>query len=655
MCGIAGKLTFDGAPVQPGQIKRMVACLAHRGPDETGVYQADSIGLGHARLSIIDLQGGAQPMSSTDGLLRITFNGEIFNYVELREELTARGHRFATRSDTEVILEAYREYGEECVHHFNGQWAFALWDSSERKLFLSRDRAGIAPLFYTRTRTGFLFASEIKALLASGEVDPELDLDCLDQIFTFWVPLPPTTAFKGIQQLPPAHCLTVKDGLVRVSRYWDITYDPRATATQKEDQLAEQLLALLQDATRIRLRSDVPVGAYLSGGMDSTITAALAKQFIGEGLQTFSVAFEDTTYDESPYQREASAALQTQHRTIKCSESDIADAFPRVIEHAEQPIPRTAPAPLYLLSKLVHESGFKVVLTGEGADEVLGGYDIYKETKIREFWASRPNSQWRPLLLRRLYPYMPEIQRQPTAYLKSFFKVSSADVESPFFSHLPRWQLTARLKTFLSREVKAALTDHDPLQALERSLPPDYRRWNRFTQAEYLEFQYLLPGYILSSQGERMAMAHSIEGRYPFLDHRVIEFSAGLHPNVKMKVLDQKHLLKRACRGLIPKSILGRPKQPYRAPDGRCFFHPAAPAYPKELLAPDCIARHGVFDTAAVSALVNKFTRGQAIGTKDNMALVGILSTQLLLEHFSVHRPGGSSDWISQEKYAATL
>ena len=306
-----------------------------------------------------------------------------------------------------MILHLYQEHGEECVQRLNGQWAFAIWDAPRRKLFLSRDRLGVRPLFYTQTRDSFMFASEVKALLVHPEVKAELDLHSLDQIFTFWVTIPPRTAFKDIWQLSPGHSLVVQNGDVRIWRYWNLEYSPQtelSSATQAK--LAQDLLDLLLDATRIRLRSDVPVGTYLSGGIDSTVISALTHLLIGDQLRTFSVSFADAAFDESVYQQEAIKFLHTQHTDVCCSYADIAEVFPKVIWHTEQPILRTAPAPLYLLSRLVQENGYKVVLTGEGADEILGGYDIFKEAKIRRFWEQNPESCWRPLLLKRLYPYM---------------------------------------------------------------------------------------------------------------------------------------------------------------------------------------------------------------------------------------------------------
>jgi asparagine synthase (glutamine-hydrolysing) len=636
MCGIAGMMKFDSGQANAELLGKMIATLRHRGPDAKGIHVSGIAGLAHARLSIIDLQSGQQPMATADGRLRITFNGEIFNYIELREQLICKGHEFATRSDTEVILHAYREYGEDCVNHFNGQWAFALWDAAEQKLFLSRDRAGVRPLFYTQTREAFLFASEIKALMACPDVPAEFDPQGMDQTFTFWLPIPPRTVFKNVYQVPPAHSLTVKGQDLRLKEYWSPSYlNVGNSQHRNENEAAEELLALLEDATRIRLRSDVPVGAYLSGGLDSTLTTALVGKLAGSRLRSFSIAFDDTEFDESPYQQEASKFIRTENSHVSCSHADIARVLPQVVRHTELPIVRTAPVPMFLLSKLVNQSGFKVVLTGEGADEVLGGYDIFKEAKIRRFWANHPNSKWRPLLLKRLYPYLPEFQRQSAANLKHFFKTTTDDLASPLFSHLPRWELTSRLKLLFSPDFRAQIGDYDGLNELKSSLPAEFHSWSHFSQGEHLEARYFLPGYLLSSQGDRMAMAHSVEGRYPFLDYRVVEFAAKLPVNLKMKVLDEKYLLKRASKHLVPPSILARRKQPYRAPDSRCFFNGSSQSYVADVLSPDAVKRAGVFDPQAVTTIVSKFRAGKASSVKDDMALIGVLSTQLLASQFT--------------------
>ena len=611
----------------------MVAMVRHRGPDETGIYTDCKAGLGHARLSIIDVRCGQQPMCTDDGSLCITFNGEIFNYLELREELIAKGHTFATHSDTEVLLKMYQEYGPGCLNKLNGQWAFGIWDKKARTLFLSRDRLGVRPVVYTQCAGMFLFASEVKALFANPSVVRRVDFKALDELFTFWFPLPPRTFFEDIFELPPGHSLTWKDGKIKVERYWGLDYNPDPVGLRSEQEYAEELWSLLNDAVRLRLRSEVPVATYLSGGLDSSVVTAIVKKITSQHLRSFSVAFDDAEFDESSYQNEVVRHVGTEHQQVRCSLADIAQVFPDVIWHTEKPILRTAPAPLFMLSRLVRESGFKVVLTGEGSDEILGGYDIFKEAKIRAFCAVDLNSRIRPLLLRRLYPYLTSVQSQSDAYLRAFFRVSQSDLDSPFFSHLPRWELTSRLKIFFSEGARQEMNGNEPLSELALKLPSDFSRWDRFLRAQYLETMYLLPAYILSSQGDRVGMAHSVEIRLPFLDYRVVAFASKLPPTLKMRILNEKYLLKRCAADCIPASVRNRHKQPYRAPDGDSFYRQKAD-YVEELLSPGRLARDGIFDAARVSRLVSKFRSGQAIGIKDNMALVGILSTQLTVDQF---------------------
>lgn len=635
MCGIAGifgSLSDDASPRQV--LERMIGAIAHRGPDEKGLHIGDGGGLAHARLSIIDLSCGQQPMTNEDQTIWITFNGEIFNYLELRDPLVAAGHVFATHSDTEVILHQYEEKGEDCVDAFNGDFAFAIWDKPRQRLMLARDRMGVRPVYYTIRNGVLAFASEVKALLQVPGVRAELDPVAIDQCFTFWFPLAPRTTFKDIHELSPGHVLIADRAGVRVKRYWSLSYpeagDDSAMRGRSEDDIAEELEALLLDATRIRLRSDVPVGAYLSGGLDSSVVTALIKLFTSSRLRTFSVGFEGAEFDESQFQQEVVRALATDHQSILCKASDIGDYFGEVIRHTERPILRTAPAPLYHLAHFVRQNGYKVVLTGEGADEILAGYDIFKETKVRRFWARQPASKWRPLLLRRLYPYLAGLQGQPQAYLQAFFKVGLDRPNDPFFSHLPRWMMTSRLKGFFSQDMRRSLDGYDAIGEMRGMLPAEYGQWHWLSQAQYLEAGYLLPGYILSSQGDRVSMAHAVEGRFPFLDHRVVEFSARIPPRLKLRGLNEKYILRRSVGRHLPQTIAQRPKQPYRAPDSQCFFGKQAPEYVEELLSPRQIASSGYFDAPAVEKLVQKCRTQESLGVKDNMSLVGILSVQLL-------------------------
>jgi asparagine synthase (glutamine-hydrolysing) len=638
MCGITGFVDLRGEGGDTGPLRAMIERIGHRGPDENGMFVDGPCALGHVRLSIVDLAAGQQPMSSDDGRFTIVFNGEIFNHADLRAKLIKAGHRFRTRCDTEVILHAYREKGAACVDDFNGQWAFAIWDARERVLFMSRDRLGIRPLYYVKTADKFVFGSEVKAILTHPSVTRRLNPRALNDLLTVWTTVPPETLFEGVMELPPGHSLRLKGRDLSIERFWQLDY-PEVDREKSEDHYASELLELLVDATRLRFQSaDVPVGAYLSGGLDSTLITSVARRFTDAKLRTFSVTFEDAEFDESSYQRQAIDHLQVDHQQVLCRKQDIADNFPDVIWHAEQPTVRTAPAPMYLLARLVREHGYKVVLTGEGADEMFGGYDIFKEAKVRRLWAERPESRLRPLLLRKLYPYLPALQKQSDDYLRAFFHARPDDLKSPFFSHLPRWDLTSKLSLFYSADLKGALAGHDTLRSIEQSLPERYAQWDPFCQAQFLESRYLLPGYLLSSQGDRMAMAHGVEGRFPFLDYRVVELAARIPPRLKMKVLNEKYLLKRAGRDLIPPFLHKRPKQPYRAPEALSFFDPATgkarAEYVDVMLSKDKLVEHGLFDPDPVQLLVAKARRGKVIGIRDGMALVSILSTQLVAEQF---------------------
>lgn len=635
MCGIAGIVSFDGAPASEELLTRMITRIRHRGPDGLGVVTRPGGGLAHARLAVIDPAGGAQPMSDESGSVWITYNGEIYNHVELREELAARGHHFRTRSDTEVLLHLYLEEGEALTRRLNGQWAFAIWEPRRRRLFLSRDRHGVRPLFYTRSPRSCRFASEIKALLVDPAVPRAPDLRALDQICTFWSAVAPRTFAEGVLELPPGCSLCIEDGQGEVRRHFALRYDP-APGPVNEPELEERLRCALVEATRLRLRSDVPVGGYLSGGLDSAVVMGLASREDGAPVQTFSLTFEDEGLDERRHQAEVVRHLGVTHRSLLCRAGDAGEVFPSVVWHAEQPLFRTAPAPMFLLSRFVRAHGVPVVLTGEGADEVLGGYDIFKEAKVRRFWSSRPDSRWRGLLVHRLYPYLSHLAAQPSPMLQAYFRPRPADLASPFFSHLPRWESAAGLKALFSGEVRAALSGHDPVAELAAELPPEHAGWPPFCQAEYLETRYLLPGYILSSQGDRMAMAHGIEARHPFLDPAVGEVAAALPPRLKMRVLDEKHLLKRAMAGVIPEAVRARPKQPYRAPGAATFFDPATGKarfeYVDHYLSEAEIRRQGLFRPEVVAALAARARQGRAGGTRDGMALVIVLSTGLLMD-----------------------
>ncbi len=619
----------------------MIGALHHRGPDGSAVFVDGPIGLAHARLSIIDLESGWQPMANEDESVWVVFNGEIFNFVELRHRLEQAGHHFRTRSDTEVIVHLYEDLGDAFVSELNGQFAIALWDRRQRRVVLARDRVGIRPLFFTEVGGRLAFASEVKALFALPGVTRRLDIEGLASTFTYWSPLASHTIFEGVHALPPGHLMVVDAQGMRQHGYWDWSFPESPPAERDERDYADELRALLIDAVRLQLQSDVPVGAYLSGGLDSSIITTIIKGDTDTPLRTFSLTFEDAEFDESGHQQELVQYLGTTHSSRACSSKEIGAAFPRAVWHAEAALVRTAPTPMMLLADSVRQAGYTVTLTGEGADEVFAGYDIFKEAKIRRFLARQPNSKWRGRILERLYPYLVRSPATGKAFTERFFREGLSEVEAPWFAHMPRMRTTRGVLGFLHPDLRERALGWNAQEALCASLPGSFGRWAPSCRDQYVEAHTLLSGYLLSSQGDRMAMAASIEARFPFLDHRVIEFASRLPPHFKMRGLTEKYLLRKAMAGRLPHSITGRTKQPYRAPDSASFFVGGAPLdYVADLLGSRAIQNAGLFDAKAVDALVAKCRTGRAVGFGDNMAFVGVLSTMLLHEQFVAHADG---------------
>jgi asparagine synthase (glutamine-hydrolysing) len=402
------------------------------------------------------------------------------------------------------------------------------------------------------------------------------------------------------------------------------------------DDAAEAARALgdvLDDAVRLRLRADVPVGGYLSCGLDSSVVCALAQRHLGGELYTFSLSFTDAAFDEAPFQARVAEALRTNHRSVRIDGREIVDLLPTVVHQAEQPLLRAAPAPLLRLSKAVRDSGLKVVLTGEGADEFLLGYDLFKETRVRQFWARRPSSTWRPRLLRRLYPYLP-FDRQGEAMLRSVFGAGLDEPGRPGFSHRLRWDTGQRVSRFFSARFVVDTLDFDPADDLLQAMPERVRSSSPLRQAQWLEVHTLLSGYLLSAQGDRMLMASAVEGRFPFLDHRLIDVAQRIPEHLRLRGLNEKHVLKRAAVGLVPEDVLRRRKFPYRAPAPVSLVGRDAPTWVAEALAPEAIDAVGVFDGQRVARLLEKLrqpARDQAMPSEaDSMALMAVVSTQLL-------------------------
>lgn len=636
MCGITGIWHPDQRPIDAAALQRMTRALIHRGPDDEGYHEEPGIGLGHRRLSIIDLGTGQQPLCNEDGMVWVSFNGEIFNYIELRDSLIKRGHTFKTRSDTETIVHLYEEKGLDFVDELNGQFAIALWDVRRRRLVLVRDRVGIRPVFHATLTDGtVLFGSEAKALLAHGALRAELDPVALGQITTLWVTVPPRTIFKGIEELPPGRMLVLEARRRTERQYWRHSF-PREHEYEDKSagQWGESVRELLHDAVRLQLRSDVPVVTYLSGGLDSSILTALVKQHHINDLMTFSVGFADARYDERQFQNEMTRHLKTDHRHLQVSASDVGRAFGEVVWFAERPLTRTAPAPLLELAGLVHATGIKVVLSGEGADELFGGYNIFKEDKARRFWARNPESHWRSRLLSSLYGYIPRDEKADI-FWRLFFKKGLTDTGDAFYSHRIRWSNMEPMKRLFRWELQAQMQTDEALVAdLGRYLEPERAQWHPLCRAQHLEMALFMSGYLLSSQGDRVAMGRSVEGRVPFLDHRLIELAARIPPKHKLRVLDEKHILKKSFADVLPPAIATRRKQPYRAPIA------ASLSAQQDNLAVRLIEKSELesaelTDVAAVQKLLTKCAAGAALGEREEMGLALVTSLQLV-NHFFV-------------------
>ena len=629
MCGIAGIARHSPVPITVDSLGRMAAAIRHRGPDGYGFYFGRRVGLAHVRLSIIDVAGGAQPLTNEDGQIVVTYNGEVYNHLELRRELEGRGHVFRTRCDTEVLVHGYEEWGVNVLHRLDGQFAFALYDRNRETVFVARDRFGVRPLFYAQRNGDFYFGSEIKAILATGEVEASLDPRGVNEVLTFWAARPPRTPFSGIASLEPGTYGVWKDGALWLRHYYELDYPE---STDEPADVIEQLDEIMLRSAGNRMRADVPVGAYVSGGLDSSITATLAASASPHKLRSFSIAFEDPQFDESDYQREVAEAVGSMHAVARIGWADIAKTFPDVLWHAETPLLRTAPVPMYHLSKLTRDLGIKVVLTGEGADELFLGYDLFKEVSVRRFCMRNPESLGRQRLFDRLYPYLAPQGRRGDFWRRFF--LDGGDPRDPLFSHLPRFLLTSRIKEFYSAEFRAEIGGIDAISELRSSLPTRFFAWSPLNQAAYLEMTTLLSPYLLSSQGDRMAMAHGVEGRFPFLDHRLFEFAAALPTSSRLIGLREKEVLRRWAARILPPRIKARGKQPYRAPDAPSFFASNSPEWVADHLTPGALQSVGIFEPTAVAGLLRRCRAGMVTGFRENQATVGIISTQLWHHQF---------------------
>lgn len=638
MCGIAGIRIAPGtAAIRYAELLAMAAVQRHRGPDGNGFYRDRHVGLAHARLSLVDLEGGAQPLANEDETVWLVANGEVFTHDVLRRELEQRGHHFRTRSDSEVVLHAYEEWGEAAWPRLNGQFAFALWDTRRRLLHLVRDRFGVLPLHYAPTENAVVFASEAKALFASGRIAPALDLSTLHQVFTLWAAPGPASVFRGVEVVPPGGSVVVDESLrIRRTIWWRPDFTARGTVGDL-DTTAERLGERLCEAVRLRSHADVPVGAYLSGGIDSSVIAALAVAD-GAPLETFAVRFEDPVLDETPMQRRVASLLGTRHHEILCTNQDVRRSLPEVVWHCEAPLLRTGPVPMFVLSGLVQQTGIKAVLTGEGADECLGGYSLFLEDKVRRFWARQPTSLARPALLGRVHDFVATAAQRQSPMWRAFYGLDRTRDDDPCRAHAVRWQnnhwTTRVLQPLPDGNAELAADWLGP--AFGELLPPEFAEWSDLARAQAVELVSFMTPYLLASQGDRVALAHGVEVRYPFLDPDVVDFCQSLPDARKVRGLRTKVALRTLANELLPADVCERKKQPYRAPITTALFAPGPEDYVDELLAPARLAGNPLLDATAAGRLVAKArsTAGR-VAEREAMALCGILTVQLLEDHLA--------------------
>jgi asparagine synthase (glutamine-hydrolysing) len=633
MCGISGFLGYyRDREEQKRTLKNMISQLDHRGPDGWGLYTDPLMALGHSRLSIQDVSNGHQPMST--GRYVISYNGEVFNFIELRADLEKRGVQFETTCDTEVVLKAFELDGPDCFSRFNGQFAILLWDRKEKVLTLARDRYGIRPLYVLNHRGMYYFASELKCFDQIDGYHRSFNFKNLYEHGLLWNTLGDRTVFNDITSLRAGEYAQYRiDEEPQHFTYYQLGEKSGESAADY-DQAKEEMAELLSDAVSLRLRSDVPVGNYLSGGIDSSVIAHLTKIHNKDRFKTFAVSFSDKGYDESAYQNEMVKQLNSEHIDLKIDYTMINSCLEDAAYHFERPVFRTAPVPLYLLSKKVREENIKVVLTGEAADEILCGYDVFKEIRLLQMWRENPDSEHVTTLLGQLYPHLSHYKdKTQMGFMKMYYEDFLDDFDNDLVGLNMRANNNRILLNYLNKDLAPVYDKDELLENLRAELPSDYDKWTLLQKDQYLEMKTLLPGYLLSSQGDRMSMGHSVEGRYPFLDHRLVEKAFSFPDDYKLKGFSQKHILRDVYRGVIPSSIIDRPKQPYQAPDLKSFFSEGhltdEAAY---FLSDEAVIKAGVFDKKYVNRLINKFSRRmpKQIGYRDNMLITFILSTQMI-------------------------
>lgn len=618
MCGIAGMFGPEEL-MSPGQrrgvIGQMCRVIEHRGPDDDGFYVDGGLAIGMRRLSIIDLFTGKQPITNEDGSIWIVFNGEIYNFQELRDGLIHRGHTFQTGTDTEVIVHLYEDEGERCVERLRGMFSFAIWDKRERKLFIARDRVGVKPLHYCLAGGTLVFASEIKSLLQHPDVTREVNIEAISDFLTFGYVPDPESAFRGIFKLEPGHTLTFKDGRLTTSRYWDFTYhrDARIEPAREEAYYEERIRELIAESVRLRLVSDVPLGAFLSGGLDSSTVVAMMAREMDRPVKTFSIGFTESSFDELQYARITARHFNTEHHEFIVT-PDVCKIVEEIIWHQDEPFADVSSIPTYIVSKMAREH-VTVVLTGDGGDELFGGYDRYLVDHKRQVFERIPGFL-RNLMLR-------ASRAIPRAmYGKNFLRNAALDSDSRYVDSISYFDQDAK-RDLLSLDVRRWLAGRDSADAFRRLLGVP-RSSERLDHLLYLDSKTYLPGDILTKV-DRMSMAHSVEAREPLLDHKLIEFVQTIPASLKLRGSVGKHILKTAVRGLIPDEIINRQKQGFGVPIRRWFNNELRELL-YDTLTDGRTRQRGYFNQRVVDEILDEHRRGR----RDNSTqLWGLLTLEL--------------------------
>jgi asparagine synthase (glutamine-hydrolysing) len=626
MCGIAGALDLTGRRTFPiGPLLSMTGAIAHRGPDDEQVHTEPGVALGARRLSIVDLAGGRQPIANETGDVWVAFNGELFEYPELRAELLERGHRLATRCDTEAWVHLYEDLGLAMFEKARGQFAVSLWDRPNRTLILGRDRVGICPLYYTERDGWLLWGSEIKALLASGMVPAQPDPKGVDHLFSFFCAGTTRTFFDGIKSLPPGHFLIVRDGRVEKRKYWDLDFPDAGDERRMDDPtpLVEEFEHLLRQAVERRLRGDVPVVSYISGGLDSTVVLGLSSRHRGSAVPSFTIGLDRAGPDERTHSRESADVLGSKLTMVTMDRAKIADSFPEMTIAAEGPVLDTSCAALMRLAQAVHEQGFKVALTGEGADEALAGYVWFKTQQARDRFR-RMFGPTLPRLARRLM--LSAVgggwARRPPEFAIKGTRPAQQDM----------YELIGQSRSLIySPEMWKRLEGHDPFADLDITTDR-IARWHPLNQSLYVGYRVMLAGLLMISKGDRIAMHSSVETRYPFLDDDVINFCASIDPSYKLHGRTDKWLLRQVAARTLPAQIANRRKTMFRASLSRTFLDPGRPPWVDQLLSPESLRRTGYFDPDAVARERRKQTLLPRITIRRfvfDVGLTCVVSTQL--------------------------